>query len=95
MSTVTDRNTASSGTEPFPPLTLGVEEEFLLLDPATGQNVPVAEDVLAALPAAARRQSRLEFRRSTVEMVTPVCTGLLEVHRSLTRLRRAAAVFFF
>ena len=26
-------------------LTLGVEEEFLLLDPATGENVPAAEKV--------------------------------------------------
>ncbi|MGW0506867.1 carboxylate-amine ligase [Micromonospora sp. NPDC003241] len=74
-----------------PPLTLGVEEEFLLLDPATGESLPVAEQVRAALPADARRQSRQEFRHSMVEMVTPVCTELTELREHLLTLRRAAA----
>ncbi|GGQ61961.1 carboxylate-amine ligase [Couchioplanes azureus] len=71
--------------------TLGVEEEFLLLDPDTGENAPVVEKVLAALPDAVRAQSRLEFRHSMVEMVTPVCTDLAELAAQLTALRRAAA----
>ncbi|WP_212847319.1 glutamate--cysteine ligase [Actinoplanes ianthinogenes] len=62
----------------------------MLLDPVTGHNVPVAEQVLGALPPEARRQSSLEFRRSMVELVTPVCTGLDEVRDSLIALRRAA-----
>ncbi|OJF11625.1 carboxylate-amine ligase [Couchioplanes caeruleus] len=71
--------------------TLGVEEEFLLLDPDTGENAPVVEKVLAALPDAVRAQSRLEFRHSMIEMVTPVCTELPELAGRLTDLRRAAA----
>ncbi|CCH19832.1 Protein of unknown function [Micromonospora lupini str. Lupac 08] len=47
-------------------LTLGVEEEFLLLDPATGESLPVADRVLAALHGATREQSRQEFRHSMV-----------------------------
>jgi carboxylate-amine ligase len=73
------------------PPTVGVEEEFLLLDPATGENVPVADRVYAALPAGLREQSRVEFRPSMVEMVTGVCTGLDEVRRQLRELRAAAA----
>ncbi|MEV6600879.1 glutamate--cysteine ligase [Actinoplanes sp. NPDC051346] len=72
-------------------VTLGVEEEFLLIDPETGQNAPVVEKVLAALPDALRGQSRLEFRHSMLEMVTPVCTDLVELTDQLTGLRRAAA----
>ena len=72
-------------------LTIGVEEEFLLLDPDTGANQPVAERVVAALPDAIRAQGRLEVRRSMVEMVTGVCTELREVRSQLTRMRRAAA----
>ncbi|MEV4641835.1 glutamate--cysteine ligase [Actinoplanes sp. NPDC049548] len=72
-------------------LTLGVEEEFLLLDPGTGHNAPVVEKVLAALPDEVRAQSRLEFRHSMLEMVSPVCTGLPELAGQLTGLRRAAA----
>jgi carboxylate-amine ligase len=71
--------------------TLGVEEEFLLLDPHSGENLPLAGKVLGALPEPVRGQSRLEFRHSMVEMVTPVCTGLAELRHHLVDLRRAAA----
>jgi carboxylate-amine ligase len=73
------------------PMTLGVEEEFLLLDPVTGENSPAAEKVLAGLADDARAQSRLEVRHSMVEMVTGVCTELAEVREQLGGLRRAAA----
>ncbi|GGK22562.1 putative glutamate--cysteine ligase 2-3 [Pilimelia terevasa] len=72
-------------------LTLGVEEEFLLLDLGTGENLPVADAVVAALPARLRAQSRLEFRRSMVELVSLVCTDLSDLHGQLGGLRRAAA----
>jgi carboxylate-amine ligase len=72
-------------------LTIGVEEEFLLLDPRTGHNMPAATAVVAALPPSAREQSRLEFRHSMVEMVTPVCASLTEVGHELRLLRHAAA----
>ncbi len=72
-------------------LTVGVEEEFLLLDPVSGENVPAAPAVMDALPADVRAFGQREFRLSMVEMVTPVCAGLTEVGAQLTRLRRAAA----
>jgi carboxylate-amine ligase len=71
-------------------LTLGVEEEFLLLDPATGVNTPVAERVIAALPDDLREQSHLELRTSMVEMVTSVCTDLSELREQVARHRRMA-----
>ena len=72
-------------------LTLGVEEEFLLLDPETGESLPVAEQVLDTLSGTARTQSRQEFRHSMLEMVTPVCADLTELRDHLITLRRAAA----
>ncbi|WP_249998615.1 glutamate--cysteine ligase [Actinoplanes sp. M2I2] len=72
-------------------LTIGVEEEFLLLDPDTGANRPVAGEVVAALPDGMRAQGRLEVRRSMVEMVTGVCTELPDLRSQLVSLRRAAA----
>lgn len=71
-------------------LTLGVEEEFLLLDPVSGGNLPVADEVRAALRGPARDQSRQEFRHSMVEMVTPVCADLGELRAHLVALRRSA-----
>ncbi|GIJ45265.1 putative glutamate--cysteine ligase 2-3 [Virgisporangium aliadipatigenens] len=72
-------------------LTIGVEEEFLLLDPETGINLPVAEEVTDALPVAVRDRSRLEVRRSMIEMFTGLGTDLTELRHELLGLRRAAA----
>ncbi|WP_229076352.1 glutamate--cysteine ligase [Actinoplanes sp. DH11] len=74
-----------------PALTVGVEEEFLLLDPVTGANVPVAEQVRTALPRRLREQSRQEMRRSMMELVTGVCTDLGDVRAQLVALRQSAA----
>jgi glutamate---cysteine ligase / carboxylate-amine ligase len=53
--------TAAGSTAAVDPaaLTVGVEEEFLLADPDTGVNRPVAEQVTAALSDGVRGQSRL------------------------------------
>jgi carboxylate-amine ligase len=72
-------------------LTVGVEEEFLLLDPATGENVQAGGKVLADLPEPMRRRGRREFRPCMVEMVTDVCVGLDELEDQLVEGRRAAA----
>ncbi|MFI5847198.1 glutamate--cysteine ligase [Micromonospora chalcea] len=84
--------TATTPTPEIPTvLTLGVEEEFLLLDPVTGESMPVADRVRDALSGTAREQSRQEFRHSMVEMVTPVSPDLGQLREHLVTLRRAAA----
>jgi glutamate---cysteine ligase / carboxylate-amine ligase len=72
-------------------LTVGVEEEFLLLDPVSGENAPALEKVITALPDALRARSRREFRPCMIEMVTDVCTGIDELGEQLLAGRRAAA----
>jgi len=72
-------------------LTVGVEEEFLLLDPHTGENAPLAGKVFGGLPDPLRRRGRQEFRPSMVEMVTDVCTDLGDLGEQLLVARRAAA----
>ncbi|GIF09046.1 carboxylate-amine ligase [Actinoplanes siamensis] len=72
-------------------LTVGAEEEFLLLDPGSGGNAPVAERVLAGLAEPLRRRSRREFRPSMVEMVSDVCTETAELAEQLRAGRRAVA----
>ncbi|MGK5678112.1 carboxylate-amine ligase [Actinoplanes sp. URMC 104] len=71
--------------------TLGVEEEFLLLDPDTGENAPLAEKVFAGLPGELHARHRREFRHSMVEMVTDVCTTLDELRDQLLTARRETA----
>ncbi|MFG3545891.1 glutamate--cysteine ligase [Streptomyces sp. NPDC047725] len=74
--------------------TIGVEEEYLLLDPVTGVPVPHADKVrmaadLARLTGGHEVQS--ELLQAQVEVATPVCAGLEEVGGHLLRLRHAVA----
>jgi glutamate---cysteine ligase / carboxylate-amine ligase len=92
MSVTLSRPIAAAGALAAQTLTIGVEEEFLLLDAASWHNAPVADAARAYLPSEALAQSRVEFRRSMMEMVTPVCTTLPELRDWLLTNRTAAAV---
>ncbi len=69
--------------------TIGVEEEFLLLDAVTGRAVFGAPDVVRLLehePAVTP-----EFMRYQIETATPVCADLGQVRAELVRLRGVLA----
>src|SRR5690348_6848472 len=68
------------------PPTVGVEEEFLLLDPAGGRPVPAAPQVLRLLGD--QPGPRAELMRYQLETATRVCDGAGELHAELLRLRR-------
>ncbi|MFF5213140.1 glutamate--cysteine ligase [Streptosporangium sp. NPDC000396] len=70
-------------------LTVGVEEEFLLLDPATGDVAPVAPQVLALLGG--EPSIKHEAMRYQLETNTGVCTTLEEIRSDITRLRGLAS----
>ena len=70
-------------------ITLGVEEEFVLLDPSTGATVLVGPDLVRMLGGEPGVQQ--ELMRFQVETGTRVCTGLDDLGRELMRLRRLAA----
>ncbi|MEU6853750.1 glutamate--cysteine ligase [Actinacidiphila alni] len=76
-------------------VTLGVEEEFFLLDPETGLPVPRVDDVRAAAglqPAAESREVQEELLQAQIEVATPVCSDLDEVAGHLLRLRHAVSI---
>jgi carboxylate-amine ligase len=70
-------------------ITLGVEEEFVLLDPSTGTAVPAGPDLVRVLDGEPGVQQ--ELMRFQVETATRVCTSLDDVGRELVRLRRLVA----
>lgn len=73
-------------------ITVGVEEEYLLLDPSSGYPVPLAEQVRVAAglePIVEEREIQAELIEAQVEVATPVCTDLDEVGGHLLRLRHA------
>ncbi|MGK5631547.1 carboxylate-amine ligase [Streptomyces sp. URMC 123] len=75
-------------------ITLGVEEEYLLIDPDTGMPVPRGQQVRALVssqagPGAPEVQS--ELLQAQVEVATPICRTLDDVGGHLLRLRHALA----
>jgi glutamate---cysteine ligase / carboxylate-amine ligase len=70
------------------PYTLGVEEEYMLLDGETFDLVQHIETVLAAV-SGHELESRVgaELMQSVLEIATPVCRDVAEVQRELTKLR--------
>ncbi|WP_425424184.1 carboxylate-amine ligase [Streptomyces longwoodensis] len=74
--------------------TLGVEEEYLLMDATTGLLAPHAEKVRSAAglePFVAPQEIQAELLQAQVEVVTPICGALEEVGGHLLRLRHAVA----
>jgi glutamate---cysteine ligase / carboxylate-amine ligase len=70
------------------PYTLGVEEEYMLLDPETWDLVQHIDSVLAAV-GDGEHQDRLhaELMQSVLEVTTPVCHTAGDAHRALAQLR--------
>ena len=74
-----------------PSFTLGVEEEYLLVDRQSRDLVPkMPESMLADCESlAGGQQVKPEFLRSQIEIGTRVCRNLAEVRESLLSLRHA------
>lgn len=70
--------------------TLGVEEEFLLVDPASGAPVGLNRQV-AAHAAEAGVDLQLELTTCQVETATEVCSSAADLREQLVRLRSVAA----
>ncbi|MGC0418827.1 carboxylate-amine ligase [Embleya sp. AB8] len=71
--------------------TLGVEEEYLLVDPVSGLPVPAAERVRAEArlrPGLGVGDVQPELLKAQLEVATPVCTSLDEIGGYLHRMRR-------
>jgi carboxylate-amine ligase len=66
---------------------MGVEEEFQLLDPTTLELVPVVERLLEHVGEADRGQVKHELMQSVVETSTRVCANVGEAVEDLARLR--------
>jgi carboxylate-amine ligase len=71
------------------PYTLGVEEEYMLLDGETFDLVQHVETVLAAIEGhELETQINPELMQSVIEIATPVCRNAGDVVRELAQLRR-------
>jgi glutamate---cysteine ligase / carboxylate-amine ligase len=70
------------------PYTLGVEEEYMLLDPETWDLVQHIDSVLAAVAEGEHEQRmNAELMQSVLEVTTPVCRTAGDILRALQQLR--------
>jgi len=77
---------------PEPTFTIGIEEEYLLVDRTSRDLVAEAPaGLLAACEAQLKNQVSPEFLQCQIEVGTGVCTSLDEARADLTRLRRTIA----
>jgi len=74
---------------PAQEFTLGVEEEYQIIDPQTRRLRPRVMQVLPQAQAALGENAQPEFQASQIEMATPVCRTLAEVRAHVVRARRA------
>ncbi len=81
MSNVSD----PGGTGRYP--RFGIEEEFFLLDPADGRNIPVAASVIESLPPGSRARAKPEFLASQLEHATTICESAAQARQQLLEFR--------
>lgn len=74
-----------------PDFTLGIEEEYLLVDPDTGDLSPAPDGMMAACRSALGDRFSPEFLRCQVEVGTPVSPTIAEARGHLADLRRTVA----
>jgi carboxylate-amine ligase len=70
---------------------VGVEEEFLLVEPETGRPKAVAETALQAAGPTARTDLEGELQQQQLETNSRTCQSLEELHREVRRCRATAA----
>lgn len=69
--------------------TLGVEEEYQIVDARTRGLCPREQQVLAGAEAVLGERVQPEFHASQIEIATPVCRTLEEVRAQLVQARKA------
>ena len=75
---------------PTPPLTLGVEEEYQIIDPESRDLYAYISELLSQDQQAAKRLDlKPEFMQSQVEVGSRVCKDIKGVRAEVVRLRRA------
>ncbi len=79
-----------SASEP-PALTIGIEEEYLLTDAATGALRRAPDGLMAACREALGDQVSPEFLDCQIEVGTGVCADVAEARADLSHLRRTVA----
>jgi len=70
-----------------PSFTLGVEEEFQLIDPETRELKSHIQELLATATVLQRERMKPELHQSIIEIATGICQNVADVRREVTEVR--------
>lgn len=73
----------------LPPLTLGIEEEYQIIDPETRELKSYIQEFLEHGREELQDQLKQEFLQSQVEVGTHICANVQELREEIGRLRRS------
>lgn len=74
-----------------PPLTLGIEEEYQIIDPESRELTSYVQQMLDDGRVVLGNQVMQELMQSQIEVGTHICRSIDEARYELTRLRRTIA----
>src|SRR5256885_9196666 len=72
---------------PIPSFTLGIEEEFQVVDPETRQLKSHIQEMFAEGEKRLGEEIKREMHDPVIEIGTPICRNIEEARREVTRLR--------
>ena len=73
---------------PQPSFTLGIEEEFQVVDPETRELRSHIAEMFAEGEKRLNDEIKREMHEAVIEIGTPICTDVEHARREVTRLRR-------
>ena len=73
----------------LPTLTLGIEEEYQIIDPETGELTSYVQELLEQGRWVLQDQIKPEFLQSQVEVGSHICNNIQEARTELIRMRRS------
>src|SRR5882757_6274001 len=71
-----------------PAFTLGIEEEFQVVDPETRELRSHISEMFAEGEKRLKDEIKREMHEAVIEVGTPICANVGEARREVTRLRR-------
>ncbi|HSP13920.1 MAG TPA: carboxylate-amine ligase [Thermoanaerobaculia bacterium] len=72
---------------PQPSFTLGIEEEFQVVDPQTRELRSHIQEMFAEGEKRLKEEIKREMHQPVIEVGTPICSNVTEARREVTRLR--------
>ncbi len=73
---------------PTAPLTLGIEEEYQIIDPETRELTSYVQEMMGLGRVTLGNQLKAEFMQSQIEVGSHICRNIQEARQEIIRLRR-------